>query len=144
VTIYIPELHELPREQLTLLGSGARFSLVEANGSVTAYIYEWTDLKIIVNVTSDSAVAGHLEGIIAWARTVATARGQPLDESLVQRIRGTTLILGFVVEGTTDRNVWHDRVQDLIAIICFNTGALLFWEGAIFDENCQQLLPAAF
>jgi hypothetical protein len=26
-------------------------------------------------------------------------------------------------------------------MICFNTGALLFWEGAIFNEECQQLLP---
>jgi hypothetical protein len=51
------------------------------------------------------------------------------------------MVLGFVVEGTSDRDVWHGRAEDLIATICYNTGALLFREGAVFDENCQRLLP---
>jgi len=97
---------------------------------------------LIVIVLPTPELAGLLEGLVAWDRSVARAHCRPPEEPLIQRIRSTTLVLGFVVDGTTDRDVWHGRVQDMIAMICSNTGALLFWEGAVFDENCQQLLPA--
>jgi hypothetical protein len=142
VTIYIPRLRQLPLEQLSLVGAGARFSVSEADGSIATLAYEWEDLKVVVNVLSTPELARHLEGLVAWVRSVARAQGRPPEEPLIQRIRSTTLVLGFVVDGTTDRDVWHGRVQDMIAMICSNTGALLFWEGAVFDENCQQLLPA--
>jgi hypothetical protein len=142
MTIYIPMIDELPREQLSPLCSGATFSIIEADGVVSAYGYEWPDLKITINVLPDAEVADHLDGFIGWAQSVAKAQGRPLDKTLTKRIRSTTIVLGFVVEKATDREVWHERVQDLIGIICFNTRALLFWEGAIFNEECQQLLPA--
>lgn len=143
MTIYIPNLRRLPLEQLSRLGDGARFSVSEVDGSVAALVYEWDDMSVVVNVLPASELAGHLDGFIGWARSFARAQGNDLASLLVQRIRSTTMVLGFVVEGTTDRDVWHGRVEDMIAMICYNTGALLFWEGAVFDENCQQLLPAA-
>jgi hypothetical protein len=143
VTIYIPSAHELPQDQLSRLGPGSIFSLLKVGECISSYIYEWSDLKVILNVLPDSEVPGHLDGFVGWVHSVAAALGRLPDVTLLRRIRSTTMILGFVVEGTTDRDVWHDRVEDIIAMICFNTGALLFWEGAIFDENCQQLLPDA-
>jgi hypothetical protein len=141
MTIYIPTIHELPRDQLSRLCPGATFSVIEADKAISAYVYEWPDLKITINVVPDAEVTDHLAGFIGWAESVARAQGRPLDMSLTVRIRSTTMVLGFVIEKATDRDVWHDRVQDVVGMICFNTGGLLFWEGAIFDEQCQQLLP---
>jgi hypothetical protein len=31
----------------------------------------------------------------------------------------------------------------MIGMICFNTGALVFWELMIYDENFQRLWPPA-
>src|SRR5262249_6002994 len=114
MTIYIPKLHDLPKAELSQLGEGARFSTIEANGSVSAYVYEWPDLKVIVNVMPKSGLARHLDGFVGWARSVATGQGRALDKGLVRRIQSTTMVLGFVVEKTTDREVWHERVQDMI------------------------------
>jgi hypothetical protein len=141
MTIYVPTINELPREQLSRLCPGATFSVIDSAGVVSAYVYEWPDLKITINVLPSADVAAHLEGFIGWAQSVAKAQGRSLDKGLTRRIRSTTMVLGFVVEKTTDRQVWHERVQDLIGMICFNTRALLFWEGAIFNEECRQLLP---
>jgi hypothetical protein len=126
---------------MSRLCPGAASSVIEADKVVSAYVYEWPDLKITVNVLSGAEVAGHVEGLVGWAQAVAKAQGRPLAKSLIRRIRSTSMVLGFVVGKTTEREIWHDRVQDAIAMICFNTGALLFWEGAIFNEHCQQLLP---
>lgn len=141
MTIYIPNLHALPEHQLSRLAPDARFSVMRANGVVSAYVYELEDMKIVIHAVPCAEVAAHLEGFIGWSQSVAQAQGRVVDEALLRRIRATSIILGFGVEGTTNRDVWHNRVQDLIAMICYNTGALLFWEGIIFDENCQQLLP---
>lgn len=143
MTIYIPGRRELPRDQMAKLAPGARFSVTEADGSVTAFVYEWDDVTIVANIMPDSELSEHLDGFVGWVRSVAAAKGGSPAESLVQRIRSTALVLGFVVEGATDRDVWHDRVEDIIAMICFNTRALLFWEGGVFDENLERLLPVA-
>jgi hypothetical protein len=141
MTIYIPRIVELPREEMSRLCPGAAFGVIETKKVVSGYYYEWPDLKMTINVLSQADIAGHLDGFIGWAESVPKAEGHALDISLIRRIRCTTIVLGFVVEKTTDREVWHDRVQNAIAMICSNTGALLFWEGAIFDDQCQQLLP---
>jgi len=31
----------------------------------------------------------------------------------------------------------------MIGMICFNTKSIVFWEGMIFDENCNQVWPPA-
>jgi hypothetical protein len=141
MSIYIPKLQELPQHQMARLAPEARFSMIQSSGFVSDYVYEWDDLKITINVMPHAEVAAHLEEFVGWSRSVARAQGQPLDEVLVRRIRSSSMVLGVIVEGTTDREVWHERTQDLIAMICFHTSALLFWEGLIYDKNCQQLLP---
>jgi hypothetical protein len=67
--------------------------------------------------------------------------GKAVGVKLAKRVRSSTIVLGFVVEKTSEREVWHDRVQDMIGVICFNTKSIVFWEGMIFDENCRQLWP---
>ncbi len=42
MTIYIPNLHALPEHQLSRLAPDARFSVMRANGVVSAYVYEWS------------------------------------------------------------------------------------------------------
>jgi hypothetical protein len=141
MTIYTPEIRELPRDEMSRLCPEATFSVVEVDGMVLAYVYEWADLEITINVLPRSDLSAHLDGFIGWCQSVASSHGQALDKSLTERIRSTTIVLGFVVKKATERDVWHERVQDLIAMICYNTRSLLFWEGAIFDEECRQLLP---
>ena len=141
MTIYIPTIDELPRKEMSRLCPGSTFSVLESAGVVSAYVYEWPDLKITANVLPPANVADHLEGFVAYAQYVANAKGRPLEKELAQRIRSTKMVLGLVFEKATDRGVWYDRVNDLMAMICFNTRALLFWEGAIYDEQCRQLLP---
>jgi hypothetical protein len=95
MTIYIPTIHELPREEMSRLCTGAAFTVIEADRPVSAYVYEWPDLMITINVLPGADVVGHLDGFIGWAQ------GRPLAKSLTQRIRSTTMVLGFVVGKTS-------------------------------------------
>jgi hypothetical protein len=85
-------------------------------------MYEWPDLRIVAHVTPDAERPGHLEQFVGWLEDRSKAIGKPLGRKLAARIRSTTIVLGFVVEKTTDPEGWNDRVQDMIGMICINTG----------------------
>jgi hypothetical protein len=143
MTIYIPHLWELPRNQMAQLDPTAKFSVQQTAGTLAAYIYEWPDLRVVAHLAPDAEREDHLEQFVRWLADRSEALGQKLSADLADRIRSTTIILGFVVEKATDREIWHDRVQDMIGMICFNTKSIVFWEGMIFDENCTQVWPPA-
>ena len=143
MTIYVPKLQELPRDQMALLDASAEYSVRQSAGRLSAYVYDWPDLRVVFNVMPDAERPGHLEQFVGWLEDHTRSLGKPLNGKLAARIRSTTIVLGCVVEKTTDREVWHDRVQDMIGMICFNTKSIVFWEGMIFDENCSQLWPPA-
>jgi hypothetical protein len=141
MTIYIPKLQELPSDQMALLDATAKFSVRQAARRLSAYVYDWPDLRVVVNVMPDAERPDHLEQFVSWLQERSRTLGNALSGQLAARIRSTTMVLGFVVEKTTDREVWHDRVQDMIGMICFNTKSIAFWEGMMFDENCSQVWP---
>ena len=143
MTIYIPKLLELPSDQMALLDPTAKFSVRQAAGRLAAYIYDWPDLRVVVNVMPDTERPDHLEQFVSWLEGGTRSLGKSMSPKLVTRVRSTTIVLGFVVEKTTDQEVWYDRVQDMIGMICSNTQSIVFWEGMIFDENCSQLWPSA-
>ncbi len=141
MTIYVPELRELPPEEMALLDATAKFSVRRSGARVSTYVYDWPDLRVVVNVMPDAERPDHLEQFVRCLNDRTKSLGKALSPELVSRIRSTTIVLGFVVEKATDREVWHGRVQDMIGMICFNTNSIVFWEGMIFDENCNQVWP---
>lgn len=143
MTIYIPNLRELPPEEMSQLDVAARFSVQQSARKVSAYVYDWPDLRVVINVMPDAERPDHLDEFIRWLEARSRALGKTLSVELAARIRSTTMVLGFVVEKTADRQVWHERVQDMIGMICFNTKSIVFWEGMIFDENASQIWPPA-
>ena len=78
-------------------------------------------MRVVVNVMPDAERPDHLEQFVGWLEDRSRSLGKRLSGKLAERIRSTTIVLGFVVEKATDREVWHDRVQDMIGMICFNT-----------------------
>ena len=142
MTIYVPGLRELPRDQMAELDGAAEFSVRHTGGKLSAYVYEWEDLRIVIDVMPDADRAGHLKQFERWIEVRSASLGQVVEPGLVDRIRSSTIVLGIVVEKTTDRDVWHDRVQDIVGMICFNTKSLLFWEGMVYNENCRRVWPA--
>jgi hypothetical protein len=143
MTIYVPILQELPSVQMARVDATARFSVRQAAGRLSAYVYDWPDLRVVVSVMPDDERPDHLEQFVRWLEDRSRSLGKVLSGELAARIRCTRIVLGIVVEKTTDREVWHDRVQDMIGMICFNTKSIVFWEGMIFDENCNLVWPPA-
>lgn len=141
MTVYIPKLRELPPAEMARLDPAAAFSQRRIAGRLTAYVYDWPDMRVVVNVFPDAELSEHLEQLVRWLEDRARSLGKALSGELAARIRSATLVLGFDVEKATDREVWHDRVQGMIGMICFNTKSIVFWEGMIFDENASQLWP---
>jgi len=142
MTIYVPKLQELPSDQMARLDATARFSVRQAAGRLSAYVYDWPDLRVVVNVMTDAERPQHLEQFVGWLEGRSRSLGKILSGELAARIRSSTIVLGFVVEKATDREVWHDRVQEMIGMICANTQSIVFWEGMIVDENCSQVWPS--
>ncbi len=142
MTIYVSNLRELPRDEMAKLDATSKFSVQKNSSRITAFVYDWPDLRIIVNVMPDSERANHLEELVRWLEDRSQLLDNALSDELVARIRSSMIVLGLVIEKTTDRNVWHDRIQDMIGMICFNTKSIVFWEGMIFDENCSQVWPS--
>jgi hypothetical protein len=143
MTIYVPNLRELPSEEMAQLDARARFSERRSAGQLSAYVYDWPDMRVVVNVMPDAERSGHLEQFVGWLEDRSRSLGRRLSRKLAARIRSATIVLGFVVEKATDREVWHDRAQDMIGMICFNTKSVVFWEGMVFDENARQVWPPA-
>ena len=141
MTIYIPQLKGLPNQKVRLLAHAAHFSVTESDGTVTAFAYDWPDLRVVINVMPKTELAKHLEGFVDFIRQGCMRLRRPIDSSLEQRILSTTLVLGFVVEAKAQRDCWQDRVQEMMGTIAFNTGSLVFWEGRIFDEGAKPLFP---
>jgi len=142
MTIYIPKLLELPGYQMAQLDATAKYAVRRTGGRLSAYVYEWPDLRVIINVMPDAERPGHLEQFVRWIQAGSHSLGRKVRGELTDRIRSTTIVLGFAVEKATHREVWDGRVQDMIGMICFNTKALVFWEGMLYDENCMQVWPA--
>jgi hypothetical protein len=143
MTIYIANLKELPREAMAQLDDTSTFSVRQSGDRLSAYVYDWSDLRVVVNVLPDVERQVHLEQFVHWLEDRSQSLGIALNGQLAARIRSATIVLGFVVEKANDREVWHDRVQDMIGMICYNTKSIVFWEGMIIDENCSQVWPPA-
>ena len=143
MTIYVPNLRELQPEEMAHLDAIAKFSIRQSAGRLSAYVYDWPDLRVVVNVMPDAERPDHLEQFVRWLEDRSQSLGTALSGELAARICAATIVLGFVVEKTTNREVWHDRVQDMIGMICFNTKSIVFWEGMIIDENSIQVWPPA-
>jgi hypothetical protein len=71
MTIYIPKIRHLPRDEMSRLCPDAAFSVVEVGGAILVYVYEWPDLKITINVLPRAELAVHLDGFIGWCQSVA-------------------------------------------------------------------------
>jgi hypothetical protein len=143
MTIYVPNLRELPPEEMAQLDPGAKFAVRHSAGRLSAYVYDWPDMRVVVTVMPDAERSYHLKQFVRWLEDRSRSLGKALSDEIAARIRSTTIVLGFVVEKTMDREVWHDRIQEMIGMICFNTKSIVFWEGVIFDENCSQVWPPA-
>ncbi len=73
-------------------------------------------MKIVIHAVP-CAVSGnkaHLEGFIGWSQSVAGRRRAELWMRPFCGGSGRLQSSGFGAEGTTNRDVWHNRVQDLI------------------------------
>jgi hypothetical protein len=142
MTLYIPQLNELPLDNMRTLEPTAQCSVTKSGGAVTAITYEWSDLRVAIHITSGPQLAEHLQGFIGYIRHGCAKMRKPLNQPLEDRILSTTLVAGFVVERTAIPDGWRDRVQRMIGTIASNTGALIFWEGSVFDQNSERLFPA--
>jgi len=97
MTIYVPKLHELPSDQMARLDAPAKHSARQAAERLTAYVYDWPDLRVVVNVMPDDERPDHLEQFIRWLENRSQSLGKALNGKLAARIRSTTIVLGFVV-----------------------------------------------
>src|ERR1051326_8113255 len=129
MTIYIPNLRELPPAEMARLDETATFSTRQSAGWLSAYLYDWPDLRVVINVMPDAERPQHLEQFVGWLEGRSRSLGKNLSGELAARICSSTIVLGFVVEKATDREVWHDRVQEMIGMICANTQSIVLWEG---------------
>jgi len=141
MTVYIPHIHELPRGNMCSLDPAAQCSVIEAEGVVTAFAYDWPDLRVVIHLTSGPELEQPLQGFLGYVRRGCAGLRKPVDPSFERRILSTTLVLGFVVERKTKPDEWRDRVYQMIGMIAYNTSSLVFWEGAVLDENSNQLFP---
>jgi hypothetical protein len=119
----------------------AQCSMIESDRTLTAFAYEWPDLRVVINVMPGSELPQHLQGFVGFIRQGCARLKRPVDDSLERRILSTTFVLGFVVERKAQPDCWQERVQNMIGTIAFNTGSLVFWEGRILDEHAKPLFP---
>jgi hypothetical protein len=113
MTIYCPT-DALPLTALAGLARGAKFSAVESGGEVTAYRYVWPDLTIQINLLRGAALESHLDGFVGYAEHVAKNKGIAVVNGVVDRIRSTKLVLGFVVTPDIDDDSRFERLQDIL------------------------------
>lgn len=142
MTIYVPQLKALPIGKMRLLDPKAQCSVLENGGTVTAFAYDWPDLRVVINVMQGSELAQHLQGFVGFIRHGCAVLHKPIDHALERRILSTTLALGFVVERNAQPDCWQDRVHNMMGTIAFNTGSIVFWEGYLYDEHAKKLFPS--
>lgn len=140
-TIYCNTTSSLPIAAMAHLCDDAKFSTQPAVGPVSQYIYEWADFTIQINVMPEEEIANHIDGFIGYLQNIARTTGATLSNELLQRIRQTKLVLGFVASPDIANDSQFDRLQDAIGMICYNTNSLVFWEGRVHDENAILLFP---
>ena len=121
----------------------AKFSAHPAVGPISQYVYEWSDFTIHINVMPEGDIAEHIDGFIAYLQHIASSTGATLNSELLQRIRQSKLVLGFVALPDIAIESRFDRLQDAIGMICYNTNSLVFWEGRVHDENAILLFPSS-
>lgn len=140
MTIYCQNLAELPLEQMARLWDGCQFPVECGGRGIPRYRYVWPDLTITAHPRSAEQDPSHLSGVVVYLGNVARARGGELPELVVKRVMATKLVLGFVVEPDYEEESRFERLQDLVATICYNTSSLLFWEGDLYDQNGDPVL----
>ncbi|MHC4404099.1 MAG: hypothetical protein ACYTG0_30965 [Planctomycetota bacterium] len=139
MTIYCPT-DDLPLNALAGLAGDADFSTDESDGEVTAYHYVWPDLTIHINLFRGAELESQLDGFVAYAESVASSKGVSLEPAVIDRIRSTKLVLGFVVTPDYEDESRFERVQDIVGAIAYNTASIVFWEGSMLDENAAPLI----
>src|SRR5690242_12465380 len=87
MTIYVPNLRELPPAEMARLDATARFSVRQGAGRLSAYVYDWPDLRVVVNVMPDAERADHLEQLVRWLEDRSRSLGKALSGQLAARIR---------------------------------------------------------
>jgi len=61
--------------------------------------------------------------------------------NFMHRVRSTQLVIGYVAQPDIENQDRFDRLEALILSIRDDTQSLLFWEGAIYDENGNYSSP---
>lgn len=139
--IYSQFLDSLPEQQMQGLAEGCQFATVSENGVATQYRYEWLDMRLVLNVLPKSELRNHLDGFVGFLTNAYVSNGKPINSRLIERIKRTQLVIGVVVEPDYNENSRFMRLQDILGAISCNTKSLVFFEGAIIDENGQHLFP---
>ncbi len=78
MTIYVPKLQELPSEQMASLDATAKFSVRQIGGILSACVYDWPDLRVVVNVMADAERLDHLKQFIHWLEDHSRSLGKAL------------------------------------------------------------------
>lgn len=137
-TLYIPNMTELPLENISTIGQGARFSVIREQGRLKAYQYLWSDLTVLLTLMPPEELGDHLKGLFGFLTKISRNLDLPPPRDLMEQIKKTTLVLGCVAKPDVDA---QGRAENIIGAICYNTDSVMFHGAAFYNRSSERVFP---
>lgn len=135
--LYSQMMTELPEDHIDNIADPKSFKVEEKPDGSKAYVYEWDDLKITINLMPSDQISDHLNGFTGYVAHLAKQKEIPVDADLVDKILDTKMVLGFIVEPGMDA---EGRANEVLGAITFNTQSLMFYADGVYDHNAQLII----
>ena len=135
--LYSQIMAELPEEHIRDIGKPNVFKAGVNDRGNKFYRYEWDNLAITINLMPESEIPNHLNGFAGYVEYLSEQKSIPLDNSLIERIFETRMVLAFIVDPELDN---QGRAEEVLGAITFNTKSLMFHSDAIYDENAKLVI----
>ena len=134
--LYSTRWSELPEAQMLQLAGEVRPEVYEAPRGRT-FFYSWPDLVIRCSEMPKADLASHLSGFAGYVTKISRGRCEDRGRALIERIKGTKLVVGVEIEPGRDR---EGRAEELIGKLCNGLAPIMFFENALYDWDGRLLL----
>lgn len=134
---YSATYDQLPDARMRELAGDSRFSTQRGDDGGRSFVYRWPNVTVTCNEMPAKQVLGHLEGFAGYVLNLYQGRLDQRGVQILERIRHTRLVVGVIVEPERDP---EDKAEELVGAMCNGLDALMFFEGALYDQNAKLIL----
>jgi len=102
--LYSQSMTKYPEEKIREIAESENYYVATDSLGNKTYIYEWSDLKVKVNIMPKEKMKNHLEGFVGYVGYLSSLSHTTPNKDLIKRISNTTMVFGIIIDPSRDKS----------------------------------------